>query len=63
MRPVLAVVGGRVLITSWAPGVSVVMTRQLTHTLASVTLALDPREVNTIYGVARHRAVWARSVQ
>lgn len=62
MRPVLAVVGGRVLITSWAPGVSVVMTRQLTHTLTSLPPALDPREVDAIYDVARHRAVWARSV-
>ncbi|MDN5852400.1 MAG: NERD domain-containing protein [Actinomycetia bacterium] len=62
VRPVLAVVGGRVLITSWAPGVSVVMTRQLTHTLTSMTPALDPREVDAVYDVARHRAVWARNV-
>ncbi|MDN5749875.1 MAG: DUF5710 domain-containing protein [Pseudonocardia sp.] len=62
MRPVLAIVGGRVLITSWAPGVSVVMTRQLTHTLTSMPPALDPHEVDAVYGVARHRAVWARSL-
>lgn len=62
VRPVLAVVGGRVLIANWAPGVSVVMTRQLTHTLTSLPPALDPREVDAIYDVARHRAVWARSV-
>ena len=62
VRPVLAVVGGRVLITRWAPGVSVVMTRQLTYTLTSMPPALVPDEVDAIYGVARHRAVWARNV-
>jgi hypothetical protein len=62
VRPVLAVVGGRVLITNWATGVPVVMTRQLTHTLTSMPPALDPRDVDVIYGVARHHAVWARAV-
>jgi hypothetical protein len=38
------------------------MTRQLTHTLTSMPPALDPHEVDAIYDVARHRAVWARSV-
>lgn len=62
VRPVLAVVGGRVLVSSWAPGVAVVMTRQLTHTLISLPPALELHEVDAVYDVARHRAVWARNV-
>lgn len=60
VRPVLAIVGGRVLITRWAAGVSVVMGRQLTHTLTSMPAVLDPDKVERIYGVARHRDAWTR---
>lgn len=56
VRAVLAVVGGRVLITSWAPSVAVVMTRQLTHALTSMPPALDARQIDTVNDVARHRA-------
>lgn len=61
VRPILAIVGGRVLITSWAPGVAVVMTRQLAHTLTSMPTAFDAEHIETIYGIARHRLTWARA--
>ena len=58
VRSVIAVVGGRVLISRWAPGVAVVMTRQLSHTLTSMPDELNSDEVQTIYALARHQGVW-----
>jgi len=60
VRPVLAIVGGRVLVTQWTPGVAVVMTRELLGTLTAMPDALDPTQVGVIYDLARHRAVWTR---
>ena len=60
VRPVLAIVGGRVLVTEWTPGVAVVMTRELLGTLTAMPDALDPTQVGVIYNLARHRAVWTR---
>ena len=42
VQPVLVIVGGLVLITTWAAGVPVVMTRDLPHTLTSMSSVLDP---------------------
>ncbi len=53
VRPMIAVVGGRLLIRQWAPGVTVVMTRQVPHALRSMPAVLTPSEVGTLYGLAR----------
>jgi hypothetical protein len=60
VRPVLAIVGGRVLVTQWTPGVAIVMTRELLGTLTALPDVLDYAEVGVIYNVARHRMVWTR---
>lgn len=58
MRPMLAIVGGRLLITRWAPGVTVVMTRQLLHAVRSIPPVLDRAEVAAVYEVARRSTTW-----
>ncbi len=60
VRPMLVVVGGRLLIENWAAGVTVVMTRQLVHACTSMPASLTTEQVDRLYGVARHRRVWAR---
>ncbi|ODU05884.1 MAG: hypothetical protein ABS81_06350 [Pseudonocardia sp. SCN 72-86] len=58
VRPMLAIVGGRLLISRWAPGVTVVMTRQLLHAVRSIPAVLDAAEVATVYEVARRSTTW-----
>ena len=58
VRPLIAVVGGRLLIERWAPGVTVVMTRQLVHTLVSMPAALDADQVLQVWEVARRSTTW-----
>jgi hypothetical protein len=60
VRPVLAIVGGRLLVTQWTPGVAVVMTRELLGTLTALPATLDPTQVEVIYNLGRHRTVWTR---
>jgi hypothetical protein len=60
IRPVLAIVGGRVPVARWTPGVAVVMTRELLGTLTALPDTLDPAQVGVIYNLARNRAVWTR---
>ncbi|MFC4951048.1 nuclease-related domain-containing protein [Pseudonocardia sp. GCM10023141] len=58
VRPLIAVVGGRLLIAQWAPGVTVVMPRQLVHTLRSIPAVLNEDEVGAVYEVARRSTTW-----
>jgi len=61
VRPLIAVIGGRLLVRSWAPGVTVVMPRQLVHALHSIPEALDEAAVETVFGVARRSTTWTRA--
>lgn len=58
VRPMLAIVGGRLLITRWTPGVTVVMTRQLLHAVRSIPSVFDGDEVAAVYEVARRSTTW-----
>jgi Domain of unknown function (DUF5710)/Nuclease-related domain len=60
VHSMIVVVGGRVLIESWAPGVTVVMTRQLVHALTSMPPTLDHAQAEAVYSVARFRPMWKR---
>ena len=62
-RSVIAIVGAPVIVEAYAPEVAVLMTRQLTAHLASMPAAvLSPADVQAVYGLARHRAVWTRTI-
>lgn len=58
VRPMIVVVGGRVVVREWSPGVSVVMTDRLLPTLQAFSAALDSGQVATVLDVARHPATW-----
>ncbi len=53
VRSLIAVVGGRLLIAQWAPGVTVVMPRQLVLAVRSMPVVLDAAEVGAVFEVAR----------
>lgn len=61
VRPLIAVIGGRLLVRSWASGVTVVMPRQLVHALRAIPAGLDEAEVGTMFEVARRSTTWARA--
>jgi hypothetical protein len=59
VRPLLAVVGGRLLVSSRPMGVTVVMTRQLVPVLRAMPAALDADDVDAVFAVARRPVTWA----
>lgn len=59
VRPLLAVVGGRLLVTQWASGVTVVMTRQLVSILRGMPAALGADDVEAVFALARRSTTWA----
>lgn len=59
VRPLLAIVGGRLLVTSWPTGVTVVMTRQLVPILRGMPPVLDAGEVEVVFERARRSTSWA----
>ena len=58
VRSMIAIVGGRLLVTAWAPGVTVVKTSQLIHALTSLPARLDPDEVDRVHELARRSTTW-----
>jgi len=58
VRPLLAVVGGRLLVSGWPVGVTVVMTRQLVPVLRTMPAALDTDDVDVVFAVARRSVTW-----
>jgi hypothetical protein len=58
VRPLLVVVGGRLLVAQWPTGVSVVMTRQLLQTLIAIPATLSTADVGTVFEVARRSTSW-----
>ena len=59
VRPMIAVVGGRLVVRSWAAGVTVVMPRQLVHALCAIPAALDEAAVGAVFEVARRSTTWS----
>lgn len=59
VRPLLAIVGGRLLVTRWPPDVAVVMTRQLVPILRGMPTALDVGDVDAVFALARRSTTWA----
>lgn len=59
VRPLLAIVGGRLLVTRWPPDVAVVMTRQLVSILRGMPTALDAGDVDAVFALARRSTTWA----
>lgn len=59
VRPLLAIVGGRLLVTGWPSGVTVVMTRQLVPILRGMPAALDAGDVDAMFALARRSTTWA----
>lgn len=58
VRPLLAIVGGRLLVTSWPAGVTMVMTRQLVPILRGMLAVLDARDVEAVFARARRSTTW-----
>jgi Nuclease-related domain. len=58
VRPMIVIVGGRLLISAWAPGVTVVMTRQLVQALRSIPTVLAPAGTDAVFEVARRSTTW-----
>jgi hypothetical protein len=51
VRPLLAIVGGRLLVSNWPAGVTVVMTRQLVPILRGMPPVLDAGDVEAVFRV------------
>jgi hypothetical protein len=60
VRPLIAVIGGRLLVRSWASGVTVVMPRQLVHALRAIPPVLDAAAVAAVFEIARRSTTWIR---
>jgi hypothetical protein len=58
VRPLIALVGARLLVREHVPGVLVVPTGQLVHVLRSIPAALDAREAAAVFDVARRSTTW-----
>lgn len=58
VRPMLVVVGGRLVIRQWATGVSVVMTDRLLHTLQALPEVLTAEDVDRLFELARRADTW-----
>ena len=62
VRSVIAIVGAPVIVEAYAPEVAVLMTRQLTPTSPHCPPCSARPTWRPLYGLARHRAVWARGI-
>ena len=58
VRPLLVIVGGRLMTDRWPAGVTVVMTSTLIHAVRAFPTALDPDEVAAVYELARRSTTW-----
>jgi hypothetical protein len=58
VRPLLAIVGGRLVTVRWPAGVTVVMTATLIEAVRAFPAALDPGEVAAVYELARRSTTW-----
>ena len=58
VRPLVVVVGARLLVRERAPGVNVVMTDRLLSTLRALPSALVPDEVDAVFELARRASTW-----
>ena len=58
MRPLLAIVGGRLMTDRWPAGVTVVMTSTLIEAVRAFPAALSGTQVAAVYELARRSTTW-----
>jgi hypothetical protein len=58
VRPLIAVVGGRVMVDRWPAGVTVVMSSNLIEAVRAFPAALNAGEVAAVYALARRSTTW-----
>jgi len=58
VRPLLAIVGGRLMTERWPAGVTVVMTSTLIEAVRAFPPVLDPDQVVAVYELARRSTTW-----
>ena len=58
VRPLLAIVGGRLMTDRWPAGVTVVMTSTLIEAIRAFPAALEPDQVAAVYELARRSTTW-----
>jgi Nuclease-related domain len=58
VRPLLVIVGGRLVTTHWPAGVTVVMTSTLIEAITAFPAALDRKQVAAVYELARRSTTW-----
>jgi hypothetical protein len=58
VRPLLAIVGGRLMTERWPAGVTVVMTSTLIEAVRAFPVVLDPDQVAAVYELARRSTTW-----
>jgi len=58
IRPLIVVVGGRLVVDRWPVGVTVVMTSSLIASLRAFPAALAPEDVDAVYALARRDITW-----
>ena len=58
VRPLLAIVGGRLMTDRWPAGVTVVMTSTLIEAIRAFPAVLEPDQVAAVYELARRSTTW-----
>ena len=58
MRPLLVIVGGRLMTDAWPSGVTVVMASKLIEALRAFPAVLSVEEVGAVYELARRSTTW-----
>ena len=58
VRPLIVIVGGRLLVDRWPSGVTVVMIRTLIEVLSTLPAVLAAPEVTAVYELARRSTTW-----
>lgn len=58
VRPVVVLVGTRLLVHRWADGVLVLLPRELLHTVRQLPVGLDPTDRDTLFQLARRSTTW-----
>jgi hypothetical protein len=58
VRPLIVIVGGRLVVDAWPSGVTVVMTSNLIEALRAFPAALAAETVGAVYELARRSSTW-----
>jgi hypothetical protein len=58
VRPLVVIVGGRLMVNTWPSGVTVVMTSTLVESLRALPAMLDTQAAAAVYELARRSTTW-----